>query len=155
MNVSEELAKHRVICGPLTVNANGVCRRRLRDVYDKILGDLSRLTTQEFSPPKAPKGHEIQNGKVVPKNVERSPEEKGQKMLDEGIVKNEIKAKLKEHAKKLEPKEKEPSSKERQKEMLNAAKMKAEVKVKAKEHETKLMGNSKLLQDMTGKITKR
>jgi hypothetical protein len=39
--------------------------------------------------------------------------------------------------------------------MIEEAEMKAEVKVRAKEHETKLMGNSKLLQDTSGKINKR
>jgi len=39
--------------------------------------------------------------------------------------------------------------------MLQEAKLKAEVKMKSKEYEEKLMGNSKLLQDPTGKIKKR
>jgi hypothetical protein len=52
-------------------------------------------------------------------------------------------------------KKKEPTPDERREDMLNNAKMKAEVKVAAKEHETKLMGNSKLLQDPTGKINTR
>jgi hypothetical protein len=50
---------------------------------------------------------------------------------------------------------KEPTLDERKKEMLKEAKMKAEVKIKAKEHEKRLEGNSKLLQDTSGKINKR
>jgi hypothetical protein len=96
------------------------------------------------------------DGKVVAKGADQTPEEKGQKMFEEGMTKNKVKSKLKEHAASLEPKkESEPTLEDRRKEMLKEAKMKAEVKVKAKEHETKLMGNSKLLQDTTGKINKR
>jgi cystathionine beta-lyase/cystathionine gamma-synthase len=49
----------------------------------------------------------------------------------------------------------EPSRAEKKKQMLADAKDKVEVKVKTKEYEEKLMGNSKLLQDPTGKIKPR
>ena len=156
MNVTEELQRHRVICGPVTVAADGVCRRRLKDIFDKLLDRLSQETSQEFQPPEAPEGHEIVDGKVVSKDADKTPEAKAKKMLEEGTLKNEVKAKLKEHAASLEPKQDpEPTLDERKKTMLGEAKMKAEVKVKAKEHEKRLMGNSKLLQDPTGKIKKR
>jgi len=156
MNVKEELERHRLPCGPVTVSVRGVCRRRLQDRFDTILGKLSELTDQEYKAPKAPKGHELVDGKVVAKGADQTPEEKGQKMFEEGVTKNKVKSKLKEHAASLEPEEEpEPTLEDRRKEMLKEAKMKAEVKVKAKEHETKLMGNSRLLQDTTGKINKR
>ena len=156
MNVKEEIERRRLPCGPVTVAAESVCRRRLQDKFDLILGKLSELTDQEYKAPEAPKGHEIKDGKVVVEGADQTPEAKGQKMFEEGLIKNKVKSKLKEHAASLEPEEEpEPTLEERRKEMLNEAKMKAEVKVKAKEHETKLMGNSKLLHDTTGKINKR
>ena len=156
MSVSEEIDRRRVPCGPVTVAVEGVCRRRLKDIMDRLLDRLSQETSQEFQPPEAPEGHEIVDGKVVSKDADKTPEAKGQKMLEEGLVKNEVKAKLKEHASNLEPeKEPKPTIDDRRKELLDEGKMKAEVKVKVKEHEKRLMGNSKLLQRMDGKIEKR
>ena len=156
MNVSEELSRNRLPCGPLTVAIDGVCRRKLGDLHNAILDKLSEFTSQEFEPSEAPEGHEIKDGKLVPEGADKTPEAKGKKMLDEGLIKNEVKAKLKEHAASLEPEEEpEPTLNERKKVMLDEAKMKAEVKVEAREHEKKLMGNSKLLQDTSGKLPKK
>ena len=156
MNIEEELANHRVPCGPMTVKAEGVCRRTLRDLHNKIMDKLSDLTTQDYIKPEAPQGHEIKDGAIVQKGMEQTPEAKGEKMFEEGLVKNQVKAKLKEHADSLQPEaEPEPTQKEKEKELLKEAKIKAEVKVKAKEHEKRLEGNSKLLQDTSGKINKR
>jgi len=156
MNVKEEIERRRMPCGPVTVSVEGVCRRRLQDRFDTILGKLSELTDQEYKAPEAPKGHEIKDGEVMVKGADQTPEAKGQKMFEEGLIKNEVKSKLKEHAASLEPKkESEPTLEDRKKEMLKESKMKAEVKVEAKEHETKLMGNSRLLQRQDGKIEKR
>jgi len=151
------LEVHKIPCGPMTVKASAVCRFKLGTDHAKILDRLSFLSTPEAIKREAPKGHTFgDDGKLVPDNVDQTPEAKGMKMFEEGIVKNEVKAKLKEHATALEPeKEPEPTLEERKKEMLREAKAKAEVKVKAREHEKRLMGNSKLLQDPTGKIQKR
>jgi hypothetical protein len=159
MNVKEEIERRRMPCGPVTVAIEGVCRRRLKDKFDTILGKLSELTDQEYKAPQAPEGHEMVDGKITSKEQlkEQQHEEKRGDLLKKGMMKNEVKAELKKHAETLMPKEekKEPTLDERKKEMIKEAKMKAEVKVKAKEHETKLMGNSKLLQDTSGKINKR
>jgi hypothetical protein len=156
MNIEEEIANHRIPCGPMTMKVDGVCRRKLRDAHNEIMDKLSDLTTQDYTKPQAPKGHEIKDGKIVQKGLGQDPESKSKKMLKEGLAKNKVKLKLKEHAASLEPeKEPEPALEERKKMMLDEAKMKAEVKVKAKEHEKKLEGNSKLLQDTSGKINKR
>jgi hypothetical protein len=159
MNVKEEIERHRIPCGPVTVAADAVCRRRLKDKFDTILGKLSELTDQEYKAPQAPKGHQMVDGKMVSEVQlkEQKHEEKRGDLLKQGMMKNEVKAELKKHADTLMPKEKkkEPTLDERKKQMIEEAEMKAEVKVKAKEHETKLMGNSKLLQDTSGKINKR
>jgi len=55
------------------------------------------------------------------------------------------------------PEEKEPeeSSQEKKKRMVEEGKLKAEVKSEVDKYKEKLMGNSKLLQDTSGKINKR
>ena len=163
MNVRQELDRNRLPCGAMTVAIDGVCRRKLRDSFNTILDKLSELTSQEYEAPEAPEGHEIVDGKVISSEALKeskkpTPEEKAETMLNEGMLKNEVKAKLKVHEKEVmpeEPEEPEPTLEEKRKEMLKEAKMKVEVKVKAKEHEKLLMGNSKLLQDPSGKLPKK
>ena len=55
------------------------------------------------------------------------------------------------------PEEKKPeeSDKDKKKRLIKEGKLKAEVKVAVEKHKNKLMGNSKMLQDPTGKIQKR
>ena len=160
MNVKEEIERRRMPCGPVTVAIEGVCRRRLKDKFDTILGKLSEMTDQEYQPQQAPEGHEIVDGKIVSEKQlkEKQHEEKREDLLKTGFMKNEVAAEVARHKEKVMPKKeekKEPTLDERKKEMLKEAKMKAEVKIKAKEHEKRLEGNSKLLQDTSGKINKR
>ncbi len=54
-----------------------------------------------------------------------------------------------------DPPEKEESEKEKKDRMIREGKLKVEVKKAVKDYEEKLMGNSKLLQDTSGKISKR
>ena len=42
MNVTKELDRHRLPCGPLTVSVEGVCRRRVRDLFDNRLDSLTK-----------------------------------------------------------------------------------------------------------------
>jgi hypothetical protein len=51
--------------------------------------------------------------------------------------------------------EKEESDDEKKKRLIKEGKLKAEVKVAVEKHKNKLMGNSKMLQDPSGKIKKR
>jgi hypothetical protein len=55
------------------------------------------------------------------------------------------------------PEEKEPeeSDKDKKERLIEEGKLKAEVKVAVEKHKNKLIGNSKMLQDPTGKIKKR
>ena len=145
MNVTEEISRSRLPCGPVTVAADAVCRRRLRDTHDLLLDKLSELTSQEYEAPQAPKDHSIEDGKVVHDEVKKAQTEQ-----EAAKKKAEDKAKVE-----AEKKAAEPSRAEKKKQMLADAKDKVEVKVKTKEYEEKLMGNSKLLQDPSGKITPR
>lgn len=54
-----------------------------------------------------------------------------------------------------EPKKPEETGEEKKKRMIEEGKLKADVKKEVSKYEEKLMGNSKLLQDPTGKIKKR
>ena len=54
-----------------------------------------------------------------------------------------------------EDKEPEESDKDKKKRLIKEGKLKAEVKHEVEKHKEKLMGNSKMLQDPTGKIQKR
>ena len=54
-----------------------------------------------------------------------------------------------------EDKEPEESDKDKKKRLVKEGKLKAEVKHEVEKHKEKLMGNSKMLQDPTGKIQKR
>ena len=54
-----------------------------------------------------------------------------------------------------DPVEKEETDEEKKKRLIREGKLKAEVKVAVEKHKNNLMGNSKMLQDPTGKIQKR
>jgi len=145
MNVNTELERSRLPCGPVTVAADAVCRRRLRDHYDILLDKLSELTSQDYEAPQAPKDHSIEDGKVIHDEVKKA-------QTEQKVAKKKAEDKARAEA---EKKAAEPSRAEKKKQMLVDAKDKVEVKVKSKEYEEKLMGNSKLLQDPSGKITPR
>jgi len=144
MNVTEEIQRHRVPCGPVTVAAGGVCRRRLKDIMDKLLDRLSAETSQLYKPPETPKDHKIKDGKVIHKDI-IAKNNKAAKAMQDG------KAKARKEREKAAA---EPSPAEKKKQMIDAAKTKVDVKLAAKEYEEKLVGNSKLLQDPSGKIKK-
>ena len=147
----EKIKQHKLPCGPMDVSINSVCRRRLHDHFDKLLDRLC----EECNPTPPPSD--------VPKDWMTEPEEtldeKREKMVEEGKMKAEAKAKIKEYEKTLagedEKKEPEETDEQKKKRMIDEGKMKAEVKVKVKKHEEKLMGNSKMLADPKQKVTTR
>ncbi len=116
MNVKEEIQKHRLPCGPMTIAIDGVCRRRLRDHFDALLDRL----TQETHP----------EGK--------DPEES----VDELDLQEQ------------EP-EPEESREDKKKRLVEEGKLRAEVSKEVGRYKEKLMGNSKMLQNPSGKIKKR
>lgn len=148
MNVSEEIKRHRLPCGPMTVKANAVCRRRLKESFDKLLDRLTEEIHPEFVPPEAPKGHEFKDdGSLIHKD-KLAKNKKAGETLRKG------KEKKKAHLEKHSPLD-DDTLKLKKEKMLQEAKLKAEVKLKTREFEEKLQGNSKMLQDITGKIKKR
>lgn len=148
MNAYEEISQHRVPCGPMTVAAGGVCRRRLRDTYDQLLDRLTKEIHQEYIPPEKPKDHTFdKQGNLVHKD-ELAKREKTVKSMQKG------KEKAKKEREKNAPYDPEILESKKEK-MLQEGKLKADVKKEVKEYEEKLMGNSKMLQDTSGKIKKR
>lgn len=148
MNALEEISQHRIPCGPMTVAASGVCRRRLRDSYDKLLDRLTKEIHQEYTPPELPKNHKFdEKGDVVQKDelAKRGAAAKNKQKEDE---------KMSKEREKNSPQSPEILESKREK-MLQEGKLKVDVKREVKEYEEKLMGNSKMLQDTSGKIKKR
>jgi len=148
MNAHEEITQHRVPCGPMTVAASAVCRRRLKDSYDKLLDRLAHEIHPEYIRPEAPKDHKFdKDGNLVHKGELAKKEKTATEMQKE-------KEKVKKEREKNAPHSPEILESKKEK-LLQEGRMKAEVKTEVREYEEKLMGNSKMLQDITGKIQKR
>lgn len=148
MNAYEEIAQHRVPCGPMTVAASGVCRRRLRDSYDQLLDRLAKEIHQEYTRPELPKDHKFdKDGSLIHKDelAKRDAAVKNKQKEDEKVSKER---------EKNSPQSPEILESKKEK-MLQEGKLKVDVKKEVKEYEEKLMGNSKMLQDTSGKIEKR
>ena len=56
----KNISMHLVPCGPMTIKASGVCRRRLRDNFNTLLDRLSQETgPQQPMGPEVPGGHTL------------------------------------------------------------------------------------------------
>ena len=114
-----ELSMHRVPCGPMSIKASGVCRRRLRDNFNTLIDRLS----QEAGPPES-MGPEMPDG---------------YHMMPDGTVMSDAHMKA-EEMKKAEKKAKnDPVGKL------------AEALTGTLTQKHNEMGNSKMLQDTSGK----
>ena len=62
-----ELSMHRVPCGPMSIKASGICRRRLRDNFSVLIDRLSQETgPPESMGPEMPDGyHMMPDGTVM------------------------------------------------------------------------------------------
>lgn len=142
MNTKKEIERHRLPCGPMTVAIDGVCRRRLRDHFDAL---LDRLTHEIHPEGRDPEDDELDDEFELQEEARKKREETERQLEnDDRVLDNDIESMLSHES--LEDK------KER---LIEEGKMKAEVKKAVKDYEEKLMGNSKLLQDPSGKIKKR
>ena len=142
MNPKKEIEKHRLPCGPMSISIDGVCRKRLRDHFDSLLDRLTLETHPEGADSEAEDlqdEHEMQEeSKKVKKEVDREID-KDKKMLEKSVdLFNDYE-----------------SPEDQKKRLIEEGKMKAEVKHEVRKHAEKLMGNSKMLQDPSGKIKKR
>lgn len=144
MNAHDEIANHRVPCGPVTVAASAVCRRRLRDSFDRLLDRLTEEIHPEYTPPELPKEHKFdKEGNIVHKD-ELARRDKVGKTLQKG--KEKAKKEREKHAP-LTPEQVE-AKKEK---MIQEGQLKLDIKKELKDYEEKLMGNSKLLHGVKSK----
>ena len=120
----KNLGLHRVPCGPMTVKASGICRRRLRDNFNTLLDRLS----EETGPPQS-MGPEIPEGHT---------------MMPDGIIMAD------DHLKKQEAKKK--AKKDKENDPVNKLAEALKGTLSQGFGEGKLQGNSKMLQDISGEI---
>ena len=133
---------HKIPCGPMTVSVEGVCRRRLRDHFDAL---LDRLTHETHPEGKDPEADDVDDEFELQEEASRKREEiERQLENDTKLLDNDIQGVLGHET--LEDK------KER---MIEEGKMKIDAKKELQKYEEKVMGNSKMLQDTSGKIKKR
>jgi hypothetical protein len=135
MNVKEEIKRHRLPCGAATVSIESVCRRRLRDHFDAL---LDRLTEETHPEGRDPEDEDLDDIELT-EEPEETDKEKKERMIQEGKLKAEVKKEVKKYEDKIMPKPKTKTSDHSEPE----------------EEEDGLMGNSKMLQNHTGKVQKR
>jgi len=122
------IEQHKIPCGPMTVSVEGVCRRRLRDSMDALLDRITKVTH--------PEGRDPDDDDLEDDYKKIQEEERKREAEEEALAKEE-------------------TIEEKKARLIEEGRMKAEVKKEVSKYEEKLMGNSKLSQDVSGKIKKR
>jgi hypothetical protein len=183
MNPKKLLESHKIPCGPMSVSADSICRRRLRDHIDNMLDKLTQETHPEGVDPEILAMEE----KVEipePEEAEETDEQKRDRMLAEGKMKIDVKRELAKYETDTanEPEveaEEEETDEEMKKRLVKEGKMKVDVRKVVQKYEDKVMpkpkekpkpktsdhaetveeedeeqGNSKLLQRLDGKMTR-
>lgn len=145
--------RYRIPCGPMDISADGVCRRRLRDRFDDLLDKLTEQVHPEMPESEVPSGYEMdEKGNLVSEEDKKRKEEaaKAREKAEADVEKE-----LSGFDKALSEIMDEEDIDQKKERLIEEGKMKAEVKAEIKKYEEKLMGNSKMLQDISGKIPKR
>lgn len=117
---------YRVPCGPMDIDADSVCRKSLSQGMDRLLDRLTQDVNPEIPPAaKLPKGTTVdETGRLMVEKSE-SRDDKKQRLIEEGKLRAEVRLAVKHYQ-----------------EGLNPGNLRQDT----------LQGNSKLLQDITGKI---
>lgn len=156
MNSKKLLERHLLPCGPMSVSVEGVCRRRLRDSMDALLDRLTKETH--------PEGVDVdlldlEERVEIPEidEPEETDMEKKDRMVSEGKLKVDVQKEVDKYKDEVNPTEEEPKETEedKKKRLIKEGKFNNEVKHAVKKHAEKLQGNSRMLQDKSGKIQKR
>lgn len=185
MNPKKEIERHRLPCGPVSIAIDGTCRRRLRDHFDSLLDRLTQEThpegvdkeilemEEQVEMPEEPEQEEtaeekrarmLDEGKMkidvkrelakyeaetsedpeAEEEEEETDDEMKKRLIKEGKLKVDVRKVVQKYEDKVLPKPKTP------------AKPKAKTSDHSEpEEDEELMGNSKMLQDISGKIKKR
>jgi hypothetical protein len=122
------IERGQIPCGPMAVSVDGVCRRRLRDSMDAL---LDRITQETHPEGRDPEDDDLEDDYKKMQEEERKREAE------------------------MDAAAKEETIEEKKARLIEEGRMKAEVKKEVSKYEEKLMGNSKMLQDPSGKIKKR
>lgn len=144
MNPKKELEKRRLTCGPVTVGIESVCRRKLAGKFNDL---LDRLTIEVHPEGADPELEDFESAENKEEPIQETLAQKRKRLIEEGKMQVDVKKAIREYEEKVlgKPKEEEGGQEE-------SEEPKAGQKVK---EDKKLMGNSKLLQDPTGKLEKR
>ena len=68
-SAQKDLSMHRVPCGPMSIKASGICRRRLRDNFNTLIDRLSEETgPQQQMGPEVPGGHTMMPDGAIMEN---------------------------------------------------------------------------------------
>lgn len=139
---------HQLPCGPMAVAIDGTCRRRLRDHFDTL---LDRLTQETHPEGRDPEDDDLEDEHDMQEEAKKKREEAERQIgNDERMLDNDLKE--------MTAYESPEEEKER---LIEEGKRKLDVKKELKKYEEKIMpqpklqGNSKMLQDPSGKIKKR
>lgn len=108
-------SQYRIPCGPMDIAADAVCRRTLKDSMDKLLDRLTLEVNPQVPTSKLGKDVEVNEEGHIVKTAEESPEDKKQRLIEEGKFRADVQAEIKKYK------------------------------------EETLQGNSKMLQDISGK----
>ena len=178
MKAKELLEAHKIPCGPASIGADAICRRRLRDQFDAL---LDRLTEEVHPQGVDEEILEMEEQVDLPEEGEQeeTDEQKRERMLQEGKLKIDVKRELAAYEAESadEPEvetEEEETESEMKKRMIREGKLKADVKKVVKKYEDSIMpkpktsdhaepegdeededqGNSRLLQRIDGKMVR-
>jgi hypothetical protein len=145
MNPKKEIEKHRLPCGPTSISIDGVCRRGLRDHFDLLMDRLTQETHPEGVDREILEMEEEADEDVLKEKAEKAREETERQLDNENTqIVNELQKALSDE-----------SPEEKKERLVEEGKMRADVQNEVRKYKEGLMGNSRMLQNPSGKIKKR
>ncbi len=96
MNPKQELEKRRLVCGPVSVSVDGVCRRKLSEKFNQL---LDRLTLEVHPEGVDPEMEDFESAEG--KEKEETLAEKKKRMIAEGKMQVDVRKAIREYEEKL------------------------------------------------------
>jgi hypothetical protein len=97
---------YQIPCGVVGITADSVCRRSLRETMDKLLDRLTHEIHPYAEPDKLPKtldaGEDGSIVEVTKETIKETPEEKKERLLEEGKIRAEVKMAVKSYEEQLQ-----------------------------------------------------